>query len=1123
MAVLALTAAALIASPIADWSYEYTKLTRSSEEWYGSTFYSGPDWTRVGRHWHHSGEQAASVRVFTAPRAGTVRVTGRVFKLHTEGGDGVWAAIRTGRTVWSCVLEAADSRGFEHDLSVDLEQGQRLCFVVGKRATITCDTTGWDPVVTYADGRTYRASEGFDSGDPVWSYEMERRLPPPAPAGCDPASGEDLFPGVPPEDRSALQWRAADGEGGLLAVSRGLGGEPRTGVALRGLLPGATYLVTEDGGTGRACLDGAQLMSAGLTIALAPGQTRVFRYAPTRSGVEAAPPVAPVGLVARRAGGSVILSWAAAGPADAYIVIRHGDVAARVVGTSFEVAGVPAGEPCRFAVVAERGLRLSAEAPVGCAAEGDAGAAWQRRPELDLWAMVEDDWITADHLTGASAPWKAAALRHMALAERLIRELRTAGGPASLSAEESELRRLAAEARRDSAGAEEARSLYFRVRWLKRHIALSNPLLGSGELLFAQRVPSEYSHLVMQYFGWRARPGGGLFVLEQPGRSLRTRAVLDPSFSSGSVFAPHLSYDGQRVLFSWSSCVEPDSWFHLFEADLDRGTVRQLTSGPYDDLMPIYLPNGDIVFCSTRRRGYARCFGAQFGERWHVYTLHRMSPDGSNLRGLSVHETNEWFPEVLADGSLAYARWDYVDRHAVLHQNLWRTHPDGTNPVALWGNHTQNPHCSFEGKAVPGSRKILCTASAHHSITAGSLILIDPARAVDGLDAVERVTPDVCFPEAEGWPSSYYATPWPLSEDFYLASYSPRPLIPEPSPNDPAALGLYLVDRWGNRELLYRDPAIGSTNPIPLRARPRPPVLPDRFPLGTEPAPTGQYLVLDVYRGLTGVSAGAVKALRIVQILPKATPVADAPPVGLAGQEPTKAVLGTVPVEPDGSAYFEAPARKPLLFQALDERGMALQTMRSAAYLQPGETLSCVGCHEARTTSPPAPMPRAARRGPSAIRPGPDGTAPFSFARLVQPVLDRHCVGCHPAGGGQTAVDLSGTPSGAFSASYMALTGGTTSFYADGTNAENARAALVPRYGGWNPVHTTAVGGSYGARGSRLMRMLDEGHYGVTLPPDDWERLAIWVDANALFYGTYAVEDQRRQLAGEAIAMPELQ
>ncbi len=142
--------------------------------------------------------------------------------------------------------------------------------------------------------------------------------------------------------------------------------------------------------------------------------------------------------------------------------------------------------------------------------------------------------------------------------------------------------------------------------------------------------------------------------------------------------------------------------------------------------MPAWLPDGGIVFCSTRRRGYARCFGPQFSPRWHVYTLHRVQPDGSNLRTLSYHDTNEWFPTVAHNGLIVYARWDYIDRDAVTHQNLWATRPDGTNPVALWGNATPKPHCTFQAQPVPGSHKFLATASAHHSITAGSIVLVDP-------------------------------------------------------------------------------------------------------------------------------------------------------------------------------------------------------------------------------------------------------------------------------------------------------------------------------------------------------------------------------------------------------------
>ena len=377
---------------------------------------------------------------------------------------------------------------------------------------------------------------------------------------------------------------------------------------------------------------------------------------------------------------------------------------------------------------------------------------------------------------------------------------------------------------------------YVRVRAMKRRLALSNPLMQFGPLLFCKRVPTSYSHLVMQYFGWRARPGGGLFVLERPGYSLETRDLLGDRLSGGNLLEPRISYDAERIVFSYVQCPEGEvnidrldnvsdsGFYHVYEVRTDGSGLRQLTSGPFDDLMPTYLPDGGIAFCSTRRKGYARCFGAQFSPRWHVYTLHRMEGDGSNLRTLSWHDTNEWFPAVAHTGRILYSRWDYIDRDAVTHQNVWATRPDGTNPVAVWGNATASPHCAFQLQPVPGSNKIVFTASAHHSITGGSIVVLDPAVNNNGEKALTRITPQVPFPEAESTDiREYYAAPWPLSETCFLVAYSPTPLVWEPGANAPNALGLYLLDASGNRELLYRDLDIGSTNPCPLRPRPAPP------------------------------------------------------------------------------------------------------------------------------------------------------------------------------------------------------------------------------------------------------------------------------------------------------------
>ncbi len=341
-------------------------------------------------------------------------------------------------------------------------------------------------------------------------------------------------------------------------------------------------------------------------------------------------------------------------------------------------------------------------------------------------------------------------------------------------------------------------------------------------------------------------------------------------------------------------------------------------------------------------------------------------------------------------------------------------------------------------------------------------------------------------------------------------SYSPAPLLFEPRANPANALGLYLFDARGNRELLYRDSEISSTSPIPLVARTVPPVLP---PLPREPAvATGQVLLSNVYRGLGDVPRGTIRQLRIVQIFPKTTAVANVPQVGVAGEENARAILGTVDVEDDGSAYFEVPAGKPVLFQALDKDGMAYQTMRTITYVQPGEVVSCVGCHENRLTTPVPHNPIAARRRPSLLEPGPLGGSPFSFVRFVQPLLEKHCVRCHGGEKTEKDVDLTaaatGTPHNGFTRSYAALT---------------RDAGLVPRYPQRNQIQVTPPGGQIGARGSRLMRLVGAGHYEVKLSDQEFRTLAAWIDLNAVFYGSYDPEENARELAGQSIRMPRIQ
>jgi cytochrome c553 len=441
--------------------------------------------------------------------------------------------------------------------------------------------------------------------------------------------------------------------------------------------------------------------------------------------------------------------------------------------------------------------------------------------------------------------------------------------------------------------------------------------------------------------------------------------------------------------------------------------------------------------------------------------------------------------------------------------------------VAVWGNATPKPHCTFQARPIPGSRKLVFIASAHHAITGGPVCLLDPAVDPNSQAAITRVTPGP-FPEAESREiPEYYESPWPLSEKLFLVAYSRDRLIFEGehlrNPNPDNALGLYLLDASGNRELLYRDPQTSSTTPIPIKPQPVPPSLPNTLPDGSPPL--GEMLVTDVYQGLGNVPRGTIKQLRVIQIFPKTTWLSNTPPIGVAGEENARAILGTVPVEADGSARFMVPAHRPILFQALDADGFAYQTMRSTTSMQAGERTACVGCHEHRMSAPPSPsgVPLAQQRRASSLDPGELGGRPFSFVDVVQPVLDRHCVRCHGGEKTEKGLNLTATPVNGFTQSYWALCGPKVG------KEFQAEQALVPRFVQRNQVQMTTPGGQYGARGSRLMRLLCDGHEGVKLGDSDLRRLAAWIDCNAVFYGAFDPEEQAKQLAGERSGMPAIQ
>lgn len=729
----------------------------------------------------------------------------------------------------------------------------------------------------------------------------------------------------------------------------------------------------------------------------------------------------------------------------------------------------------------------------------------------------------------------------------LMDRIQKMDGAPDLTTHSRELAALRAETSRTPLTDQPARlALFTRAAALRRQVAFSNPLLkGLDRLLFVKRVPSRYEHMCDQFYGHTATPGGGLFVLERPfsdrpaARNLLEAAACENGrfkgrkLERGAFLSPDLSYDGKEILFAFTEADlqgnpyngeagiwTPQTAFHIFKVGADGAGLTQLTDGAWNEFDPCWLPNGRIVFISERRGGYLRCSGRR---PCPLYTLHTMDAAGGDIVCISPHESNEWQPSVDHNGMVVYTRWDYVDRGANQAHHPWSITPDGRDPRALSGNYPDKvidrPHMEMDLRVIPGSRKLVGVAAPHHGQAFGSLITIDPARPDDDKMAqLRRLTPYARFPECEVAASEhhFYGTPWPLSEEFHLCVYSPT--------GRGGNYGIYLVDAFGNQELLYRDPEISCLSPMPLAPRPVPPVAPHLSAMGApqaapaapekKPGDAARMAVINVYNSRYPFPSGVrIKALRIVQLLPKSNPVHHRPQIGYGCETGARAVLGTVPVESDGSAYFTLPAAREVYFQALDENGVAVQTMRSGTWAQPGETLTCNGCHDRREQAPRlgADRPLALRRAPSAIRPEPEGSNPFSFPRLVQPVLERNCVGCHAQNAAKKAPNLARgdymmDPFNWF-ASYRGLMP-----YAFHYGSEKWE---LGNYDLWQTARS--IPGKTGARASRLYPMLLAGHHGVKLAPEEMRRITLWLDCNSDFFGAYEnTEEQARGMVVKA-------
>ena len=757
--------------------------------------------------------------------------------------------------------------------------------------------------------------------------------------------------------------------------------------------------------------------------------------------------------------------------------------------------------------------------------------------------------IEADWLRGLAEGGGYPTERFIRQARALAEDLRRSGGGRSTAAPLQELDRLEKQLAQFAADTPEnvRKQHYLDVRWTIRKLVFSNPLLDFDRVLFVKRFTQEtYPDVCLNHMPWVSRPGGDICILKNPfsatGENQSLTSVLNGALGHGHVHGMDLEWDGERVVFGYArkpTAEPPQGWLdratnfdlrrtveptRLFEINTDGTRLRQLTFGEWSDLDPTYAPNGDIAFVSERSAFSLQC--NEYDKDETSCNLYVMNPDGKNIRRLSVNKDGDYLPHTLDDGTIGYTRWEYHERSFAFIQSLWFIRPDGTGADVIFGQHLQDPWAFEDVRSIPGSRKLIAIACGHHTLAVGPLLIIDPTQGMNDSKGIAIVTPNVKpteggmsgFPVPEGGVldnSGLYSTPWALSEKYFLVSYTYSN-----KETDATGYALYLIDVFGNKELIYRDPEISSFIPIPLRARPRPPIIngmsevrsPKSEVLMTS-SNLATCVISDIALGSEGIAPSLIRYVRVAE--PIGWPYDNV----YGGhryvedhhcQQPTGEpylhdnwtpirMLGDIPVESDGSAHFQVPPDTAVYFQLLDADRKELRRMRSFISFQPGEQRACAGCHETRNTAPrpnDAP-PLAASKPPSPFIPAPWGNAPIHFLRDVQPILTRNCVQCHsglkPKGGldfspGLTSFDFA-VPGYGYNRAYTTL---LQHNLVSRSPARTQDATITPLY-------------AYGSHKSKLNDVLDaEAHAKrVKLTPEERLRINIWIDANTVYHDRF--------------------
>ena len=604
-------------------------------------------------------------------------------------------------------------------------------------------------------------------------------------------------------------------------------------------------------------------------------------------------------------------------------------------------------------------------------------------------------------------------------------------------------------------------------------------------------------------------PGGEILTLEitSDGEIIEKSLVKAPE--NGTLRDPDVSFDGKKIVFSMRNDMENDD-YHLYDYCMETGAVRQLTFGlGFADVEPCYLPDGNILFASTRCMQIVDCWWTD------VVNFYICDPEGRFMRRVGFDQVHTNYPKVLPDGRVTYTRWDYNDRGQIFPQGLFMMNHDGTGQAEYYGNNSWFPTTIAHARGIPGSNKVVAIATGHHSLQKGKLLLLDRSQGRQENQGAQLIAPIrntlAERIDAYGQDGDQFQYPLAIDEENFIVAWHPR--------ND--HFGLYYMDvNNTKRELLAWDnsgPTTHAGQPVPLQPREVPTLR--SSPIDYTKT-TGVYFVQDVYfgPGLEGVERGTIKELRVVGLQFRTAGIDSNGNNGVAGGAlvstpisidngtwDVKQVLGTVPVHADGSALFEVPARMPMYFQLLNERGETVQTMRSWSTLQPGEQQNCYGCHEDKGTTMMGiggPVrAEALRRAPRKPVPmeGVDPNSGFSFTKIIQPILDKHCTDCHADETSVAPFSLLDKPvvrtGRSFSESYLNLTqSGKRNPVVNWLEVQSAPPMLPPNHAG--------------AIKSQLITMFDEGnrselHKNVTLSDNERRLFALWIDLLVPFSGSY--------------------